>query len=185
LIDWKNSILLKRLSITPLKKKHFFFIILSFYFLTILFSSLWTFFWIEIITQKNFLTGTTRWSSFIFAWLTVTFTSINLGIFMAGVSRSQNVTQMLVFLIYFPTAFLTGMTFPIYELGQSNSFIDFISFILPHKLPAAWANAAWNGKDVFSYIQIPLWEVIFIVIVINITLSLASKLTFRWETNKD
>jgi hypothetical protein len=107
-----------------------------------------------------------------------------LAIFFSGISNSQSNLQAFIFFIYFPSVFLTGISFPINEMNHPKlDLINNIGYFIPHKYGASIANFAWNNgithtkliKYGFSDILTPIFAGIFI----NISLLILSSLTFK------
>lgn len=190
LIDWKNSIIMKRLHVTPLKKIHFFIAIIFFYFLLIIVSSLWVFLFLSIISfvwtkgDIGIQYKKINLVIFLIGWILFTFTSINLSIFLAGLFNSQNSMQGLIFLIYFPTVFLTGLLFPIELLAGQDSFLHYLGYFIPHKYGAIIAKSGWNYNSSNKVTRESIPFLLLVNLIINFVLISLSVKTFKWETKK-
>ncbi len=193
--EWKESVFLKRLNVTPLKKVEFLLVIAFFYSIICIIGTIWMFMWTIIINHKYQFENWKKWSNFGYIILGIIFTifaAVSLAIFVGGMAKSSSSAQGIVLLIYFPSVFLTGIVIPIQAFG-GNDIINYVSMILPFKYSVAIYQYGWwyklNPSDSlydiyfawkstgFTHLWQPLIGSIFYPIIL---LGISIK-TFKWE----
>ena len=195
LSTWKDSILLKRLDVTPISKLRMFILLITFFFLISLLSSAWTMLWAVImVAARTVKTGGIEWTvaktfqNVNWGWLIIAIAEIILvanciAIFAAGVVRGVNRTEAIVSSFYFPSAFLGGVIFP-NALIDSYSGLKWVSYFSLFKFPALISNYAWDPQTMkttqeffynnpWSLILLTLfWPALFIGLALR---------TFKWS----
>lgn len=187
IMEWKNSILLKRIEATPLKKWQFLFGLVTFYFVLSILSSIWIFIWTIIIepsSVKNF--SQINWGYFILGLILVILLSLIMAIFIAGISKSEGVCQAITFSIYFPSIFLGGLTIPSVAFGGGIDVLNTIGYFIPHKYAVAVALFGWNNGivPISQYGFDHTWIAIVVSAVFFVFFTILTWITFRWETSR-
>lgn len=144
LVEWKNSVFLKRIDITGVKKSLFLI-------------CLWTVFLLSgmigfvIVFLANFLVSLAvlgngeangfiqsfhhiRIGYFILSVILICIISIALSTFIGGIFNQSGAAQGITMMIYFFSIFLSGMMLPTFALYSSKTTV-YLSYFIPHKYP--------------------------------------------------
>ncbi|ATZ21171.1 ABC transporter permease [Mesoplasma coleopterae] len=144
IVEWKNSVFLKRIDITGVKKSMFIGSIWLVYLLAGIF------FYIVVLSFNAILSiialGTGDSNSFLKAFSSIKIgylllsiilicaTSIALATLFGGIANSSGSIQGIVMMVYFFSIFLSGIMLPTESLFKSQGMVIFTYFI-PHKYP--------------------------------------------------
>ncbi len=193
IIEWKNSIFLKRIDVTPLKKWQFLFSIVTFYSFICLLGTIWMIIWSIIINPHEISNWSkySNWGYMILGIITNIIVSISLSIIVAGFIRSQGTAEGIVMLIYFPSVFLSGMIIPISAFsGSSLDVINIIGYFLPNKYSSSVFMYGWwySGKTLVPEIYqwannwgfSHLWQPLLGAYGISFLFLGISSFTFKW-----
>lgn len=186
-MEWKNSILLKRIDATPLKKWQFLFGLVTFYFVLSILSSLWIFIWTIIIepsSVKNF--SQINWGYFILGLTFVILLSLIMAIFIAGISKSEGICQAITFSIYFPSMFLGGLVIPTSAFSEGTEILNTIGYFIPHKYAISVALLGWNNNilTISQYGFSHTWIAVTASALFFVFFAILTWMTFRWETSR-
>ncbi len=193
--EWKESVFLKRLDVTPLKKWEFMFVIICFYSCICILGTIWMFIWTLIVNphyQINNWKTYSNWGFIILGVITNIIVSISLAIFIGGIATSNSMGQGITMLIFFPSIFLTGIILPITTFGDSLNVINKIGYFLPFKYSVSVFLYGWwyhspilpDGSLFFTLKQVGFnywWEPLLGSLGYSAILLLISIKTFRWE----
>ncbi|AHF57883.1 ABC transporter permease [Spiroplasma eriocheiris] len=198
--EWKNSIFLKRLDVTPVKKWQFISTLIIFYFIISILSTFWTMLWTIIVDPQPTVKylATINWGYFILGVILFIFVSIGIGILIGGLAKSVGMAQALALSIYFPSMFLSGIMIPAYVIARARNIFNDIGYIFPHKYAATIAIYGWNINanpyiydnpsdltNKVSLIQAMGFSRLYIPIIVacgwSAGLFILSGLTFKWE----
>lgn len=199
--EWKQSVFLKRLDTTPLKKLEFLFAIVTFYLFICTLSILWMLIWSLIINPKYQIENFKNYTNFGYLTLGAILCiliSISLAIFIGGFSKSIAMGQGITLLVYFPSIFLSGMAVPIYVITNNgtNSVVNIMGYFIPLKYALSlfmygWFNdvsslnfpPSFHNPYIFSYDNYGFnywWEALLGGIGYIFLLLALSLKTFKW-----
>ncbi|ASZ09410.1 ABC transporter permease [Mesoplasma chauliocola] len=144
IVEWKNSVFLKRIDITGVKKSMFIASIWLVYLLAGIF------FYLVVLSFNTILSiatlGTGSENTFISSFnsikigylflsiILICATSIALATLFGGIANSSGSIQGVVMMVYFFSIFLSGIMLPTQSLFKSEGMVIFTYFI-PHKYP--------------------------------------------------
>lgn len=194
---WKDSILLKRIDITPITKLRLFLTFITFFFCVSLLSAFWTIAWsalfilmrtVKITSPAGtvasytvpYVFGQIKWGWLFISLFEIIIIANCIAIFSAGIVRGVNTTEAVVMSFYFPSAFLGGIVFP-NRLIDHYKGLKWFSYFLPFKFPAYIANHAWGTTISSSYLNSHPGILIVVGLAWPIILLPLAMLTFRWE----
>jgi len=109
----------------------------------------------------------------LLVFLLTTLSTFSFGMLISGFVPNSRAANSLSYLIYFPSLFLTGATFPI---DMMPKVMIRISKAIPFTYVVELLKAAWLGKNIIDY---SLNVIILMSILVLCTA--AAAFTFRWE----
>ncbi|WP_339020279.1 ABC transporter permease [Spiroplasma endosymbiont of Atherix ibis] len=159
-VEWKNSVFLKRIDITGIRKSMFiaalwfvyliagivaFFLMMIF---NLIFSQIH-----KLVSSSDLLSfaqllGQINWGYMLLSMILITLTSIALATFFGGLFSSVGSMQGMIMMIYFFSIFLSGIMLPPEAFETSKGMIIFTYFI-PHKYGVflfLYATRGWSDK---------------------------------------
>ncbi|AUB31576.1 ABC transporter permease [Spiroplasma floricola] len=159
-VEWKNSVFLKRIDITGIRKSMFigalwfvyliagivaFFLMMIF---NLIFSQIH-----KLVSSSDALSfaqllGKVNWGYMLLSMILITLTSIALATFFGGLFSSVGSMQGMIMMIYFFSIFLSGIMLPPEAFESSKGMIIFTYFI-PHKYGVflfLYATRGWSDK---------------------------------------
>ncbi len=154
--EWKNSILLKRISATPLTKAEFILALLGFFTIVALVGIVWAFFWayiILLVDKKDSVMKNINYGWLILSAVLVSSLSISMGILVGGLCSNETTAEAVGLTIYFPLVFMGGIMLPLYLLDKSEGMRIFTYFI-PFKYSSFVNSLAWQNGSLEQYNQI-------------------------------
>ncbi|WP_338984361.1 ABC transporter permease [Spiroplasma endosymbiont of Diplazon laetatorius] len=171
-VEWKNSVFLKRIDITGIRKSVFiaalwlvyltagivsFFILMIF---NIIFS--------EILNASSGgndptliqLMGKINWGYFLLAMILITLTSIALATMFGGLFSSSGSSQGVIMMVYFFSIFLSGIMLPP-EIFETSKGMIIMTYFIPHKYGVflflyatrGWGKGGWDAPFNKHYTQ--------------------------------
>jgi len=168
--SFKESIIIKRIAITPIKRWEFLFstivigITLTFLSsLLIIFTAL-IFFHKELVDSifhvRDYSTpghigeiqyGIGSIFTIIIGWFALVGTGLVIGMFISGVAKNESMAVGIAMLIFFPQILLSGAALPP-SLIERSSVLKYISYIFPIKYALSILNVGWlfGGQGIFS-----------------------------------
>ena len=195
LVSWKKSVLVKRISASPVSKFNFIFSILVFYFCVMIVAELWMLFWLWCIVSMfdGVTLANNIYQGISPGWMVISFivcplSTLPLGIIIAGRVSSVPAAQAVALSIFFPITFLSGVMITPYILDQSAGF-RYFTYVIPFKY-CVWLNfVAWYGGQIpgmaQGYAAVEFshnWEPLVIAIAWGIVLTTIAVFTFRLDT---
>ncbi|ATZ18478.1 ABC transporter ATP-binding protein [Williamsoniiplasma somnilux] len=183
IIEWKNSVLLKRVEITGISKSLFLLALWFVYFIIGLSGVIVEMLVALIIGQKDFLDvlSSLDWGLFIVGIVLTIFTSIAISSFIGGIMSSDGAAQGVIMMLYFFSIFMSGIMLPP-AIIEGQVVTRIISFILPHKYAVYPLLYAQNSVGLQSFHEV--WVPILISIGIIISFFVVTSFTFKWSSKK-
>ncbi|QBQ08030.1 ABC transporter permease [Spiroplasma gladiatoris] len=201
IVEWKNSIFLKRMETTGISRKTFILTIWLFYFL-VGFSGVCLELIIGLIIGGNDvieLYKNMNWGFFILAVSLICLMSIGLATLLGGNLNDEGANQGIALMIYFLCIFFSGVMLDP-RLYESTTALRIFTYFIPLKYPVFlllfsqysdgdWKNAGFNN-GIWDNRQNPeplyqnftsTWQPIVGAILIIGLLFLISTLTFKWH----
>ncbi|WP_342259150.1 ABC transporter permease [Spiroplasma endosymbiont of Dioctria linearis] len=209
-VEWKNSVFLKRIDITGIRKGMFigalWFVYLIAGIIAFILMMIFNLIFSEIYSlalndnQPTFakLLGDVHWGYLILSMILITLTSIALATMFGGLFSSVGSMQGMIMMVYFFSIFLSGIMLPPETFESSKGMIIFTYFI-PHKYAVfifLYATRGWNGDgwdSEFNWHQklgdgsrdfTATWQPVLGAILILITIFIITTLTFKWTAKK-
>ncbi|WP_027063419.1 ABC transporter permease [Mesoplasma seiffertii] len=201
IVEWKNSVFLKRIDTTGVKKGMFLGAIWLFYLVVSLGALVFMILVAMAVgsgnSQMTFISSmkNVNWPLMILATIFVALTSIGIATLLGGLFSSEGGMQGIVMMIYFFSIFFSGIMIPPQVLMNSKFMIIFTYFV-PHKyavflfLFAVQGKAAGWDSSFNKYPEINMqnftatWQPVLGSILIIVTLFVATTLTFKWSAKK-
>ncbi|ASP28566.1 ABC transporter ATP-binding protein [Spiroplasma corruscae] len=182
ILDFKNSVLMKRIGATNIKPFFFILSVVSMGVLFMLIGFLWTILWSGIMFGQEF-----GWNNISTPYqaleaipflLIILISSISLGLMLASIFKSTTVYIAISNVIYIPIAFLGGTFMPI-DFIMSSDILKYATYINIFKYCLEPFNNAWSGKFIFDY-KIGIFIAVSIALLATY-ISIASW-KLRWES---
>ncbi|AOG60852.1 ABC transporter permease [Spiroplasma helicoides] len=204
IVEWKNSIFLKRMDTTGISKKNFILCIWIFYFMVG-----WSGVVVELLAGMAIgredvidLYKTMNWWFFILAISLINLMSIGIATLLGGNLSDDGANQGISMIIYFICIFFSGVMLDP-RLYETSDGIRIFSYFIPLKYPVAlllfsqiedgdWSNAGFNtGRwDVTRQPEpkfqdfTDTWQPVVGAILIIIALFVITALTFKWHKKR-
>lgn len=166
IMEFKTSVLLKRIGATPIKPWMFILSTATYYFILTIIQIAWLILWIMLMfsfTEFNhFLPNGTdikisgwdmifgaysqvEWGGYLFSLLYTTILSIFLGLFVASISKTSQTAQLIGMMFFFSNMFLAGLLFPISSINQIEA-LKVISYFTPYRYVSGLSATAWAAS---------------------------------------
>ncbi|MGL5246388.1 MAG: hypothetical protein ACRC8C_02365 [Mycoplasmoidaceae bacterium] len=183
IIEFKQSVILKRIGSTPIKAIDFILIMMSYYFSVIFVQFWWIVIWTtlafgflefgtgipgstdKILGMDLLWRGNVDWFSFFITSMYTSVLAIVVGLFIASVSKSSIHSQVIGGITFFVTMFLSGNFISIQTIDSMGA-MKYISMITPFRSVNNLTYISWNSQDMFAVFQ-PWKDAIFPSFVIN------------------
>ncbi|QEH61486.1 ABC transporter ATP-binding protein [Spiroplasma chinense] len=153
IIEFKASVLMKRIGATNIKPIFFLLSVVVMGFVFVVISALWAILWAGIIYGHKYGWDVTSKpydvAASIFLFIPVLLLSMTLGLTLASMFKSTTTYNAIVNVIYMPITFLSGGFSPI-ETVETSAPLKAISWINPFKYSINPFVEAWNGKYTFN-----------------------------------
>ncbi|ALD66492.1 ABC transporter permease [Spiroplasma cantharicola] len=205
-VEWKNSVFLKRIDITGIRKGMFigalWFVYLIAGIISFILMMIFNLIFSEIYSlalNKNDptfakLLGGVHWGYLLLSMILITLTSIALATMFGGLFSSVGSMQGMIMMIYFFSIFLSGIMLPPETFESSKGMIIFTYFI-PHKYSVfifLYATRGWSDKGWDSGFNLhdgskdftATWQPVLGAILILIAIFTITTLTFKWTAKK-
>ncbi|QGS51938.1 ABC transporter permease [Spiroplasma tabanidicola] len=202
IVEWKNSVFLKRIDTTGISKKNFIFCIWSFYFLVS-----WSGVFLEILAGLAIgrndvieLYKNLDWGYFILAISLITLMAIGIATLIGGNLSDDGANQGISMIVYFITIFFSGVMLDprLYEsVGSARYFTYFIALKYPVAIllfsqykdgnwnDAGFNTGRWNPlEDAKFHDFTSTWQPVLGSLLIVIALFVISALTFKWNKKR-
>ncbi|AKU80038.1 ABC transporter permease [Spiroplasma turonicum] len=202
IVEWKNSIFLKRVDTTGISKKNFVFSLWLFYFLVG-----WSGVIIEILAGMIIggkdvieLYKDMNWGIFILAISLIALMAIGIATLIGGNVKDSGASEGIAMIIYFTCIFFSGVMLDP-RLYESVEGVRIFSYLIPLKYPVAlllysqYNSIDWNkaGFNIGSWVDngdvkyenfTSTWQPLLGAILIIVLLFIISSLTFKWNNKK-
>ncbi|MGL5640422.1 MAG: ABC transporter permease, partial [Mycoplasmoidaceae bacterium] len=170
IIEFKQSVILKRIGSTPIKAIDFVLIMMSYYFCVIFVQFWWIVLWTTLafgfiefgtgipeVTDKILgidllWKGNVDWFSFFITSMYTSVLAIVVGLFIASVSKSSIHSQVIGGITFFITMFLSGNFISIQTIDSMGA-MKYISMITPFRSVNNLTYISWNSQDMFAVFQ--------------------------------
>ncbi|AKX33834.1 ABC transporter ATP-binding protein [Spiroplasma litorale] len=182
ILDFKNSVLMKRIGATNIKPLFFILSVVTMGILFMIAGFFWTLLWAGIMFGgeygwKNISTPYQALESLPFLFI-ILVSSISLGLMLASIFKSTTVYIAVSNIIYLPLAFLGGSFMPI-DFIMSSDILKYATYLNAFKYCMEPFNNAWAGKFEFN-------SEIIIYLVVSISLVLiyitVGSFKLKWES---
>lgn len=180
IMEFKTSVLLKRIGATPIKPWMFILSTAIYYFIVTVIQIFWLILWVIIafsFTQFKMqdsidpsviigtisgwdlmfgINSTVNWGGYIFSLFYASILSIFIGLFISSVSKTSQSAQIIGMMFFFVNMFLAGLLLPI---GAINSILPLriISYFTPYRYVSGLSSTAWatDNGNIFNpnYLQ--------------------------------
>ncbi|WP_338985907.1 ABC transporter ATP-binding protein/permease [Spiroplasma endosymbiont of Thecophora atra] len=150
IVEFKNSVLMKRIGATNIKPIFFVFSVMIIGFFFMIATFLWSLLWVGIMFG-----GTYGWSNIVTAnfigesipfIILIFFSSMGLGMLLASIFKSVTALVAASNVIYFPVTLLSGVFFPA-ELINSSPVLKYATYFNPFKYAMDPFIQAWSGTS--------------------------------------
>ncbi|PPE06701.1 ABC transporter permease [Mesoplasma corruscae] len=210
IVEWKNSVFLKRIDITGVKKSMFIASVWFVYLLAGIVCYLIILVYGLILASvslkgKDFIEfqhmfSTIKYGYLVFSIFLVCITSIAIATFLGGLANAPGAIQGIVMIVYFITMFLSGVMLPP-QLIYSSKVLVIATYLIPHKYCVFLYLHAMNPggwKDIVEIMptQNPMsfqgaynsftqsWQPIIGSILALILLFITTIKTFKWTAKR-
>ncbi|MGL5591262.1 MAG: ABC transporter permease [Mycoplasmoidaceae bacterium] len=183
IIEFKQSVILKRIGSTPIKAIDFVLIMMSYYFCVIFVQFWWIVLWTtlafgfiefgtgirestdKILGMDLLWNGNVDWFSFFITSMYTSVLAIVVGLFIASISKSSIHSQVIGGITFFITMFLSGNFISIQTIDSMGA-MKYISLITPFRSVNNLTYIAWNSQDMFAVFQ-PWKDAVFPLFAAN------------------
>ena len=167
IIEFKQSVILKRIGATPIRSIDFILIMISYYF-SVIFVQFW---WIVLWTTLAFgflnfgnatggtntgiellFSGNVDWFGFFIASMYTSVLAIVVGLFIASISKSSIHSQVIGGIIFFVSMFLSGNFISIQTIDSMEG-MRYVSMITPFRSVNNLTYIAWNSTNPYAIFQ--------------------------------
>jgi ABC-2 type transport system ATP-binding protein len=150
IIEFKSSVLMKRIGATNIKPIFFLLSVLVIGFILVIVSLLWTMLWAGILFGYKYGWADVALPSNIGAaiglFVPILALSMAIGLTFASIFKSTTTYNAVVNVVYMPITFLSGGFSP-KEMIAGNKILDGMSWINPFKYSIYPFSDAWNGTN--------------------------------------
>ncbi|AXK51257.1 ABC transporter permease [Spiroplasma alleghenense] len=206
IVEWKNSVFLKRIDTTGVKKGMFLAALWLFYLLISL-VALVVMFVVALIFgliikspegMPSFISTLNKinWGWLLLATMLVSLTSIGLATLFGGLFSSEGAMQGVVMMVYFLSIFFSGIMLDPSLIETSKGMMIFTYFI-PHKysvslflyatqgsINSGWDSSFNNHESFGGQNFTSTWQPILGAILIITALFVITSFTFKWSAKK-
>ncbi|AVN62646.1 ABC transporter permease [Mesoplasma coleopterae] len=202
IVEWKNSVFLKRIDITGVKKSMFIASIwlvyllagLFFYFVVLSFNLIFSIAVLGTGAKNDFINQfkVINFGYLFLAIILICATSIALATLFGGIANSSGSIQGVVMMVYFFSIFLSGVMLPAQSLFTSKGIVIFTYFI-PHKYPVflymyafnaeGWKNSTQSTQGLVKSFT-DVWQPIVGSLAILAGLFTLTTFTFKWTAKR-
>ncbi|WP_434414879.1 ABC transporter permease [symbiont of Argiope bruennichi] len=202
LIDFKTSVIIKRIGVSPISKIHFFLASYCFAIFLSFISTLWIVSVIEIffhsdiysqaiVAQAHMLQNFSSFLIFALGWLLGIFVATSISFWVTSISNSQGKAIGIIMLFFFPTMFLSGAQLPPSLIDHSPS-LKIVSYFIPQRyaiqvLYSGYFSSSFFGtpnetiKVIYQNSPIHAWHAAIIALSFSLLLSTWTFSTWKWE----
>lgn len=168
IMEFKNSVLLKRIGATPIKPIDFILCVVLVYLAFIVLQILWIILWMTLIFGfHQFETGINKqtidgiqamfhghveWGGFIVSEIYIVLLSCIVGIFVSSISKTASQATAMSMGFFFMAMLLSGQLIPIPAMDEIM-FFKVVSWMTPFRYGNQLAFMAWNGVSIFNSAQ--------------------------------
>lgn len=199
IVEWKNSVFLKRIDNMGITKFAFILTLWFYYFIVSLLGFLFLFLVSFILGDKDYLHAfkSMNWNYIIFGILLISLTSIALATFFGGVFNNNGIVQGIVVGIFFISIFMSGMLLSP-AMFERSDVTRYITYFIPFKHAVyVFLYGAYGISDMKSYQAVynhsnytrgydytEMWQPVVIALLIILVLFLLSVKTFKWSAKR-
>lgn len=199
IVEWKNSVFLKRIDNSGISKLSFIFVLWLYYFLISIVGFLFLFSFSFVLGQSDYINTfkNMNWGYIILGILLISFTSISLATLIGGIFDNNGIVQGIVVGIFFISIFMSGMLLSP-AMFEKSDVTRYITYFIPFKhamfvflygafgvtnmkSPGAIYNHSGYVRG-FDYTQI--WQPILIAVLLILIFLLVSLKTFKWSVTR-
>ncbi|WP_338969214.1 ABC transporter ATP-binding protein/permease [Spiroplasma endosymbiont of Labia minor] len=187
IIEFKSSVLMKRIGATNIKPIFFLFSILAVGFLLIIVSLFWSLMWAGIMYGQKYgwaeVSAPKEIGQSIALFIPILALAMAFGLTFASIFKSSTTYNAVINVLYMPITFLSGGFSP-KESIQSSTILNALSWINPFKYSIYPFVDAWNGNNgmgiPYSY---NTTDVIYLMvsIVLLVVLIIVPSFKLRWQ----
>lgn len=199
IVEWKNSVFLKRIDNSGISKLSFIFTLWFFYLLISITGFLLMLVFSLVLGLTNYVKAfeNMNWSYIILGILLLSLTAISLATLIGGVNNNVGVIQGVVLGIFFISIFMSGMLLSP-AMFEKSDVTRYITYFIPFKhamfvvLYGAFGagsmtdyNAIYNHANYargYDYTQV--WQPIIIATILIVVCLLISLKTFKWSATR-
>ncbi len=185
--SWKQSVLLKRISITPVSKARLMTIFVTGFLFIALLGTFYMMAWAALFVwiggdsvTKAF--SDIRWGYFFIAISQIILLCNCISLIIAGTTGNRSKADLALFFFYFPSAFLGGLVFPNVMIDKVDA-LKWISYFSPFKYPSYLQNYAWHTDNIYLQIK-DQWINMVVGFGLGVLAFIGSIKFFRWTEKK-
>ncbi len=199
IVEWKNSVFLKRIDSSGISKLSFIFSLWLFYSFISLIGFLLLFAFSFALGQEKYVSALKdmNWNFIILGILLISLMSISLSIFLGGINSNIGVLQGIVLGIFFISIFMSGMLLSP-AMFEKSDITRYITYIIPFKhavfvfLYGAYGGGSMTAPEAIynhsgysrGYDYTEIWQPIIISLGLILIFLLVSLKTFKWSAGR-
>lgn len=181
IIEFKTSVLMKRIGATNIKPVFFLLSVVAIGFLLVIVSMFWSVLWAGIMFGHKYgwVVTSTPYDAVasILLFIPIIILAMALGLTFASIFKSTTTYNAVVNVLYMPITFLSGGFAPL-EAINTNTALKAISWVNPFKYSINPFVAAWNGNYTFN-LENGIFLIATLVLIVGFVIIPAFKL--RWQ----
>ncbi len=163
-MEFKTSVLLKRIGATSITPVLFLFTISFYYFLILISQVVWMLLWVVIFFGFNTITdvsvaesgqlwvnvmfSTIDWPGYIFSTFYTVITTLSFAALIIAISKTAVGVNVVGSIIFFSCMFLSGQLLPMVQIVQ-NEALRIISYLTPFRYTTGLTLMSWIGDSPF------------------------------------
>ena len=165
IVSLKESVFIKRIAITPIKRKDFIIINMVIIFVLSFISAMWVWGWAELFyhralgdalnhlkAKSNGITQQTYYG-FLYFFLgifLIIFACSGIGLLVSSQARNVQAAFGIVSLIFFPNMFFSGIIVPPNLINDTSDALRWVSYFMPVKYPLQVMLEGFFGQNIFD-----------------------------------
>ncbi|AOG60783.1 ABC transporter ATP-binding protein [Spiroplasma helicoides] len=182
ILEFKNSVLLKRIGATNIKPIFFVLTVVTMGVLFMLLTFFWTLLWAGIMFGTTYGWNEIAapyqvWEALPFLML-ILFSSVSLGLMLSSLFKSTAAYVAVANILYLPIAFLGGTFLPI-DFIMTSDVLKYATYLNGFKYCMEPFNNAWSGKFEFDYVMGIFLGVSILITVVYIIIA---SIKLKWES---
>ncbi len=159
IMEFKTSVLLKRIGATAVTPILFLFTISFYYFLVLISQVFWMLLWVALLFGFNTIAGTgelwvnvifreINWIGFIFSIFYTLITTLAFASLIISVSKTTVGVNIIGSIVFFSCMFLSGQLLPMIQIVQ-NKVLNGFSYLTPFRYTTGLTLMSWVGANPF------------------------------------